>query len=166
MRGTTFAMLLLLCQGVAADGLQIVLPFNDVALIPGHVVRLKAETLRLDPKFDFNKVELDSVDIVAKSRLGQGRIALRVGNQYSPRKLVPGKKQEYDDPADPTFHTVNIRHYGASSAGLWQLLVVGYIKLRQVVLHLRPRADDAVLLDDSIFASAPGRNGNDARGMR
>ena len=39
-----FVVILLLYQGVvvAADAIQIVLPFDDVTLIPGRMVRLRA----------------------------------------------------------------------------------------------------------------------------
>ncbi len=159
MRWTMFALVLLLHQGAAAaaERIQIVLPFHDVALIPGHVVRLKAETMRIHPDFDFSSVDLDSVDIVAKSRMGQGHIALRVGNQYSERKPIPGRKPDYDDPAAASFHSVSIRHHGASSNGLWQLLVVGYIKIRRVVLHMRPRNEDVLSRRAVTFAAAPAR---------
>lgn len=114
------------------------LELNDRLYKPRDIIKLKQLLLRQHPKIKLRGLVLRKVEVVAKSRLGKGRIALRVGNAISEPVTVPGTEAAFASAETNSFATLTLKNNAGEQAGKWQLFMSGYFKVRQIVLELAP----------------------------
>ncbi|NOY17761.1 MAG: hypothetical protein GXP23_12745 [Gammaproteobacteria bacterium] len=111
------------------------LPLGDITLKPGTALKLKALALKANPEMDINKAQLLAIEVLAKSRQGQGMMRLRIGNDLTPWTKATGTQKKFDSNESNTFSTIKIRSPEEGKGKVWQLLINGYIKIRKVILY-------------------------------
>lgn len=114
------------------------LQLDDHAFKPRDIVKLKLLLANQHPDAHIRNMRLSKVEILAKSRLGKGKIALRVGNAISEPYTVPGAEEAFDSKEAGTFHNTTIINKATDQTGRWQLFIGGYFKIRYIVLELVP----------------------------
>jgi hypothetical protein len=108
---------------------------GDTLLKPGSALKLKALALKSDSQLPVDEMQLLAVEVHAKSRQGQGKIRLRVGNSYTQYQAVAGKEKGFEDSNAESFSTIKFRSPEEGIKKLWQLQVNGYIKVRKIILY-------------------------------
>jgi hypothetical protein len=118
---------------------QITLRFNDEQFQGNSTLHLRQEILQqtnLSPA-DLNRVRVERVDLWAKSRQGNGRAALKIGNRETNFKEVDGRPSDFNDDDLDTYERIRFENpnNNDNSNGVWQILLRGNIKVKRVVLH-------------------------------
>ena len=109
---------------------EINLKFHKKYCHGSHSIDLKKAILDKKPKFDFEGLTLDQVDMVAWSRNGHGKGRLYVGHKSTPRETIPGG--EYSD-----FSKVSFFRPSRTSEGDWVIRLNGHVKVKTVTVHIR-----------------------------
>ena len=91
--------------------------------------------LKTNPGIAINDAQLLAVEVSAKSRIGKGKMRLRVGNSNTGWKLVGGSEKTYNSNEPDSFVTIKFRSPQAGEKKVWQLFVNGYIKIRKIILY-------------------------------
>lgn len=110
------------------------LQFND-KIYGGHGTLDLNKTLMQQHRIKANELDIESIDVIVKSREGGGQVW--VGSRYgqSDRRTAGGTVANYNNPADWTFSRIS---FPASNQGAGLLLNLnGNLKLREVRLHAR-----------------------------
>lgn len=110
--------------------------FNDQIFHNNGTIFLKQEINRQYPGVRLERADLVNVRLVAKSRMGQGTAALRVGPQTSRPVVVRGRPQDFNSSQPNTFDRIDFRNPSRNSAGVWQMELNGNIKVRRVVVTI------------------------------
>ncbi len=89
--------------------------------------------------------KLNKVRLVAKSRNGNGRAKLVMGQDQTQMKYINGHPQDFHYNDRDTWDRVNFRNPSYNSRGNWQIHMRGNIKVKRVVVWLerkrRPRPE-------------------------
>ena len=125
------------------------LQFND-QIYGGHRTVDLQKALQHQHRVDARKVEIEKVDVVAKSQQGGGLIWMGSPYSQTDRRTVPGQAVNFNNPADWTFsrQTFTTRGFGDNL----KLNLNGQFKLRAIVVHTRMFNDSENI--------AIGKNGN------
>lgn len=89
------------------------------------------------PNLQLNRYRLESVSVLAKSRQGQGQIALLIDNRRVGAENVPGNPGSYDRPGTATYSNIQLRTAAGDTAGTWRLEVRGNVKIREITAVVR-----------------------------
>jgi len=126
-------------QDIQHPATRYELQLDDRMFKPRDIVKLKLLLYRQYPKVRVNSLMLRRIEVIAKSRLGKGQIALRVGNAISEPATVAGDEKTFQSSdADSFSKTILINNAGDQAGSKWQLFIGGYIKIRRVVLEVTP----------------------------
>jgi len=80
--------------------------------------------------------KLKKVRLVAKSKNGNGRAKLVVGQDQTQMKYINGHPQDFRYNAPETWDRINFRNPSYNSRGNWQIHMRGKIKVKRVVVWL------------------------------
>jgi hypothetical protein len=127
---------LLTSSTACADVLQ--LQFKDY-IIGGHRTLDLHQALFEQHQVDIDKIQIEKIDVVIKSRSGGGQIWLGSGYSKTDVRIVPGQAANFNNPADWTFSHVVFLFNGAVSKP--QLNLNGQFKLREIVVYTADYAD-------------------------
>lgn len=86
-----------------------------------------------------NDFEIISATILAKSRRGNGKVQLKVGDQLSEPQTIAGSPAEFKGQVLSDYHQIKIQNPAGSSNGRWQMKLKGNIKVHQVVLEIKQK---------------------------
>jgi len=114
------------------------LRLNDILFKPQEIVRLKLLLKSQFPNVQLNNTRLNEIEVLAKSRQGRGKIALRVGNAISEPHQIPGTIDKFKSTDGDTFRRITIINRASENSGNWQLFIGGYIRIREIVLEVAP----------------------------
>ena len=146
MPGKMIACLpMLLLFSTAALAGEYRLGFND-GIFGGQRTLDLAKALRKQHRVDADKLEINRIEVVAKSQQGGG--LAWIGSRYSQtnRQTVPGNAMLYDNPAAWTFGHLTFMAQGLGSD--LKLNLNGQIKLREVIVHAHKTTDKETLVKD------------------
>lgn len=132
------AMLFFLPTPVLAAKERFVLDFGDT-VIDGRgrapATLLLKKTLKDQyPWVNIQNLELKRVILVAKTRRGFGRAALRVGNSWSESYQVAGTAWDFHDSDRYTFDRIHFSSPSPYGNGPWQIDLRGNFVVRKVIL--------------------------------
>lgn len=131
---------LVLTTGVANAQMRrsITLHIGDVEYARTGIIPLKQVLLQQHRYENPENLELESVTLVAKNMHGSGTANLRVaGGTFSGR--IGGRPFDYNNPGEWTFDNVNLYNSQRTSLGPWQIELIGFNKVRRVILNVRDR---------------------------
>ncbi|MGE0173214.1 MAG: hypothetical protein AB7T49_10525 [Oligoflexales bacterium] len=122
----------------ARDRDRFVLQFDDEQFTGASTIRLKEEIL---DQYDIRpnqlrRADLDQVVVFAKSRRGNGRVSLQVGNRETRLYRVEGGNFGSDNFASYDRIILENPSRHGFSGGVWQLHFEGNIKIRQVIVRV------------------------------
>lgn len=118
-------------------------------LIPGTTLKLKALALQSNSNLDINNLNLLAIEILAKSRQGNGTIRLRVGEELTAWTNVAGTQKDFDHSTIDSFSTIKLRSPVMGKGKVWQLIINGYIKIKMITLHTIQEAAQSVRLKNN-----------------
>lgn len=101
-----------------------------------ETLKLKQLIKQQAPQLELSEMELLKVTLVAKSRMGQGRATLNVGQSSNYPALIPGGQREFQSSAAYTFHRVEMKN-SLDSRGAWQIDLKGNIKVSKIIVKLK-----------------------------
>ena len=101
-----------------------------------ETLKLKQLLKKAAPRLDLTDMELQKVTILAKSKAGNGRATLLVGQSSNYPALVPGGQREFQSSAPRTFHQVELKN-SLDSKGAWHLELKGNIKVSKIIVKLK-----------------------------
>lgn len=134
------------CATADARQRTLSLDYGDQQYQGNSVLHLKQDLRAAYPDIRINQSDLVRVQLVAKSRRGQGSAWLQVGNRQSQERRIGGSPLRWNDRRRASFDTVAFNNPGLNSDGVWQIHLQGNIKVRQVV----------VVIDDAFGPGGPG----------
>ena len=152
---TLLTVVAIICAVIAGDGVtaqaearsrseRYVLDFQDMEVRGGsghHNVLFLKQTLKEQyPWVDLRDLDLRSVELVAKSRVGKGGAQLRVGEKTSEIYRVDGVPWQFDDAKRYTFDRLRFENPVYDSRGPWQINLKGNFVVRKVILEVDDRA--------------------------
>ena len=125
---------------VNAQTRRLQIPMYGEHMRGQNTIFLKQQIKDLYPRINLRTSQLKKVILVAKSKHGNGTVALKVGHNTGRDFVVDGAAYDFHYPGN--FSRVPIRnHFG--SRGVWQLKLQGNFKIKKVVVVLdtqrRPR---------------------------
>lgn len=131
----TLASMLLASSSFAAT---YVLHYNKHIKTNGGVKTLKLKN-KLQNAYgaNTNQLELKSVILVAKSKHGNGKALLKVGNATTGFKVVPGQPFKFHQAG--YFYQKVFFNPKANSNGVWQLKLKGNFKVKRVIVKAVPK---------------------------
>jgi hypothetical protein len=105
-----------------------------------NVLRLKERIRQQHPHLDLSRERLERVTVLAKSRLNNGLISLRVGNDFSQPAHVPGHPGAFQSLLPQTFSRVSLEApFHPNGLGVWQLDIRGDVRILRIVVELSER---------------------------
>lgn len=116
---------------------RLVLRFHDDQFRGQNTLYLKREIRNQHPRVRVRDLKLESVRLVAKSKLGRGTATLNVGGRSSYAETINGSQYDFDSSDRWTFDRVDLYPSGRRTSGAWQIDLRGNIKVREVVLFVR-----------------------------
>ena len=122
---------------------EISLDLDDAHIKGQNVILLKRALRDQYPGLDLEGQSLSQVLVMAKSRHGHGKAALRVANWRSSSQTIGGVPRDFRDPSTDTYYVHAFDNVSADSWGRWQLELQGNFKVRKVILVL----DDGRAMD-------------------
>jgi|GEM_PF-3123098 len=127
-------------------------------------VALKALLQQAYGQIDFRNLDLKKVIVQAKSRAGQGQIALLTGQELSYSQTISGNRFEYER-RGVGFNRYVFDSRGPEPRGVWQLKLQGNIKISRIVVvvseaYSRPIPQPAPLYIISARFSSQARCGD------
>ncbi len=137
-----------LCMIILLPGLASAVERYSIDFADSHIrgFRDSEATLYLKKSFkaqypwlrlrDYN---LRKVVLVAKSKYGRGRAALRVGQERGEQFRVAGFPRDFRNHRRYSFDTVHLYNPSCSSHGRWQIRLNGNFIVREVVVVLEKK---------------------------
>lgn len=113
---------------------KVELQFGDRHLQGENTIFLKQDLKDQFPGLKLNRLSLDKIRVVAKSKQGQGKAKLQVGNEETFIYQIGGDPGSFSSSLPASFDRVDINRPGYDSEGVWQLHLKGNIVLRKVVV--------------------------------
>ncbi len=102
-----------------------------------EVIRLKQLIQQQHPRANLANVQIQSVEVQAKSRQGQAMMRLNIGGTYSAAQNIDGNPQTFNSDLPRTFSRLNFQAPPrANQNGVWQLEMQGQIKVARIVVSL------------------------------
>lgn len=133
----------------------------DVLFLKAKAEQQHGYRHRLIDMIKNGSAKLESVRLVAKSRMGHGRATLTVGHNDQSWATIDNKGNYYDN-SRWSYDTVFLRNWDQWRTGPWQIDLVGNIKVDSVTLFIDvPNRWDR---DRDDRGRGPGRGGRDGRG--
>ena len=103
----------------------------------GNVLMLKREIKNMYPRMNLQNFSLESVRLVAKSKMGRGQAELVVGRSSQDRRTIGGSPRDFQSARPYTFDRIDLYNYDSRAQGRWQIHLNGNIKVRKVVVFLQ-----------------------------
>ncbi len=136
-------LLSLLPAGARAERLRFQLDLGDSVYVSGRgcpvVLPLKRLLHRQYPGIHLRHMEVKRVVLLAKSKWGGGRAALRVGSNLTRKASVDGSPDDFWRDGRRTWDKVRFFNPSERSRGPWQIYLYGKIKVRKVVVVVEKR---------------------------
>ncbi len=98
------------------------------------ILKLKTALKQQYSHLSFQNLELQNVVMFAKSKNGNGKVQLKIGNFQSIKKRVLGTA--FRNQHISTFDRIVFKNENHGSDGVWQLKLKGNIRVNKVVLNL------------------------------
>jgi len=117
---------------------KIMLQMNDQETRGASTIALK-QLLRQQTGTVAANLELVSIRIIAKSRMGQGQASLLVGQWESGSYTIGGNPRDFRNSAPYTYDRINMENYSYDSDGRWQIRLKGNIKVSRVVVVVKAK---------------------------
>ena len=90
---------------------RLVLKLHDEHYRGNNVIQLKQQIRQQYPRMILRNFELKQVQLVAKSKNGQGSAELMVGQSSQDRKNIAGSPREFRNSRPYTFDRVSLNNY-------------------------------------------------------
>lgn len=130
------AIIVLVTKVLAAKVETVVIQMNQEHSRGEETLKLKQLLKQAAPNLDLSEMELEKVTLVAKSKAGNGRATLSVGQSANYPSLIPGGQREFQSSAARTFHQVELKN-SLDSKGPWQIDLKGNIKVSKIIVKLK-----------------------------
>jgi hypothetical protein len=105
----------------------------------GETIYLQRMLADKYPNIDLDDYTLKAVQVDAKSRRGGGSVALRLGDVTTEPSNIGGSEDKFSSNDPSTFYRLAFnRPAGADSERVWQLLLKGRLKVRNIVVVMAP----------------------------
>jgi hypothetical protein len=156
-----FAMIAatVLMSSTALASERFVLQLNDAEFNGRSAIALKTLLMR-QHRINANRYQLEQVSMMAKSRAGRGTAALRVGRYQSNEQRVQGDPRSFNDRSPRSFDRLSFYNEARRDRGQeWQIILVGNIKVRRIVVALDRQGRDRDDREDR--DGRDGRHGDD-----
>ena len=113
-------------------------------------IGLKREMRRQGLGGNLRNLRPIAVKVIAKSRMGRGRVVFQVGQERGQSEMINGNRYDWEDNRRDTYDRIRLEApYGrVRNNGPWQLHLRGNIKVKRIVViveQTRPRDDRFVL---------------------
>lgn len=89
------------------------------------------------PGVNLQNAKLVSVNVMAKSKHGNGQASLVVGHNISYPATIPGRPRAFRSVAPRSFTPVSLRNTNGTSQGKWQVELQGNIKVQHIMVNLK-----------------------------
>jgi hypothetical protein len=119
-----------------AEEKKIIIKMYDQAFQGQSTLKLKVLAKAQYPGLNLGKFDLERVRLVAKSRRGNGKATLRVGQRMSNTKRIAGTQSDFRGNQGYTYDRLVFTNPKNNSNGNWQMDLGGKIKVKRVVLFL------------------------------
>ena len=128
------------------------IPLNQAHSKGEEVLKLKQLLKQYAPQLDLKEMEVEKVTLIAKSKAGNGRATLTMGQTSNYPAIVPGNQRQFQSNAPRTFHQIELKN-SLSSNGAWHIELKGNIKVKEIIVKLKSEAQSEI----------PNRNGRGRR---
>lgn len=119
---------------------KVEIAFGDQHLQGENTLFLKQELKAQFPGIKLNRLRLERVRLVAKSKQGQGLAKLQVGSESTFAYTVGGSPSSFLSTLPASFDRIDINRPGYDSEGVWQVHLKGNIIVRKVVMFFEEDA--------------------------
>jgi hypothetical protein len=144
------ALSLLLISGAAQAAEKYTLDMRD-KIFTGrdNTIHLKQKLNNSYRGLNLDYAKIQRIDIVAKSRNGQGRVEFLDNGRVIDAARIRGNRFTFNSNMGATFDTVSLRRLSASG-GTWQLRLIGDVKVRRISVFLE-ESDFSVRMPELSF---------------
>ncbi|HVK59896.1 MAG TPA: hypothetical protein VM432_00025 [Bdellovibrionales bacterium] len=105
---------------------------------PGQAIAIQQELQRAYPRIDIRNYELVSANVEIKSWDLRGDVTLRVGRDYSPRRVVNSNPRDWNDPSPRSYDYISFFNPSREMYGPWDLIMNGTrFKVGRIDVELR-----------------------------
>ncbi|MCB0309278.1 MAG: hypothetical protein KDD50_05235 [Bdellovibrionales bacterium] len=114
---------------------RFIIDMRDEVYRGRSTVGLKALIQRQYGRVNLEDMELQGVQLMAKSAAGRGSAALYVGGRYQDQATIDGRRGDFENDARWTFNPSNLRSFERGDRqGRWELELNGNVKIRQIIV--------------------------------
>ncbi|MBT5230967.1 MAG: hypothetical protein HOM11_11910 [Methylococcales bacterium] len=129
-------ILALLATSSAAHADTYTLSLHDQVYNQGHTLKLKKMLKKRFPNLNIRNSVINKVTLIGKSKNGQGKAKLNIGEHASNAETLMGRDYNFDNPAAYTFDGIEFNNQQELQHGKWQIRTNGTVKLRKVIVDL------------------------------
>jgi hypothetical protein len=104
-----------------------------------QVLGLKRLVKQMYPHLDLQSTHIESVVVMAKSKMGRGQISLVARDTSSYPQTVPGDSYSFHDNSPYSFYRINLQNPQYYAGGKLQLHTRGNIKIDRIIVKLSRR---------------------------
>jgi hypothetical protein len=125
------------------NGRQQMIPIRVNQQFRGqNVLKLKQLLKQQQPGTMPKDMQLVAVKIIAKSKKGQGKATLVVGQEQGYSETIYGNPYDFHDDSQYTYDRVKLSNPSYDSQGKWQVKLQGNIKVKRVVLIVKKKMNN------------------------
>jgi hypothetical protein len=116
---------------------KLLISMQNEKFIGSNTIFVKREIKSKYPHIDLSKAKLKHILLVAKSKRGRGTAQLKVGHSLGYEETIDGMPSKFLSNMPHTFDKVMLVNDSHFSKGVWQILLEGKIKVKQMVVIIK-----------------------------